>query len=92
MNELDQIKELHEMLNIGLGFEKDLKKVGITTPEELRKVGSKEAFLRLKRGGVQNLNLNKLAALSWRPWRVRYEMLKSTLWTKRPERIWKTFT
>ena len=52
MNELDQIKELHDMLNIGLGFEKDLKKVGI-----------KEAFLRLKRGGVQNLNLNKLAAL-----------------------------
>ena len=63
MNELDQIKELHDMLNIGLGFEKDLKKVGINTPDELRKVGSKEAFLRLTRGGVQKLNLNKLAAL-----------------------------
>lgn len=38
MNELDQIKELHDMLNIGLGFEKDLKKVGINTPDELRKI------------------------------------------------------
>lgn len=63
MNEENHITELYEMMNIGIGFSKELIKVGIKTPKELRKIGSKEAFLRLKRARVQNLNLNKLAAL-----------------------------
>ncbi|MEF9917771.1 MAG: TfoX/Sxy family DNA transformation protein [Eubacterium sp.] len=55
--------ELHEMLNIGLGLEKELKKVGIKTPDKLQEVGSKEAYKRLKEVGVPNLNINKLASL-----------------------------
>ncbi|MEG0380005.1 MAG: TfoX/Sxy family DNA transformation protein [Eubacterium sp.] len=63
MSELNGITELHEMLNIGLGFEKELKEVGIQTPDDLRRIGSKEAYRRLKEAGVQNLNINKLASL-----------------------------
>jgi len=36
------------MRNIGKEMAKKLKSVDITTAEELRKVGSKEAFIRLK--------------------------------------------
>ena len=40
--------ELTSMRNIGKEMEKKLKSVGITSAEELRKVGSKEAFVRIK--------------------------------------------
>ena len=40
--------ELTSMKNIGKEMEKKLKSVDITTAEELKKVGSKEAFARLK--------------------------------------------
>jgi len=42
------VAELISMRNIGKEMEKKLKSVDITTAEELRKVGSKEAFVRLK--------------------------------------------
>jgi len=40
--------ELTTLRNIGKEIEKKLKSVDITTAEELMKVGSKEAFIRLK--------------------------------------------
>ena len=40
--------ELTSMRNIGKEMEKKLKSVDITTAEELKRVGSKEAFVRLK--------------------------------------------
>jgi len=38
---------LSELPNIGAELEKQLIDVGITTPEELRSVGSREAWLRI---------------------------------------------
>ena len=40
--------ELTSLRNIGKEMEKKLKSVDISTAEELKKVGSKEAFVRLK--------------------------------------------
>ena len=40
--------ELTSLRNIGKELEKKLKSVDITTAEELKKVGSEEAFIRLK--------------------------------------------
>lgn len=40
--------ELTSMFNIGKEIEKKLKSVGIGTSEELTRIGSKEAFARLK--------------------------------------------
>ena len=41
--------ELTTMRNIGTEMEKKLKSVGICSAEELTRLGSKEAFFRLKR-------------------------------------------
>ncbi len=40
--------ELHDLPNIGAVLESQLKAVGINTPNELREVGTKEAFIKLK--------------------------------------------
>ena len=40
--------ELNTLKNIGKEIERKLKAVGISTAEELKAVGSKEAFIRLK--------------------------------------------
>ena len=40
--------ELTSMLNIGKEIEKKLKSIGICSAEELKQIGSKEAFFRLK--------------------------------------------
>ena len=42
------MSELVSLLNIGQELEKKLKAVDIATAEELIKVGSEEAFIRLK--------------------------------------------
>jgi len=42
------LAELTSLKNIGKGIEKRLKSVDISTAEELKQVGSKEAFVRLK--------------------------------------------
>ena len=41
-------ESLEDMPNIGKNIADKLKEVGITTPEELQKVGSKKALLRLR--------------------------------------------
>ena len=40
--------ELSSLRNIGKEIEKKLVSVGISTAEELKRIGSREAFLRLK--------------------------------------------
>lgn len=40
--------ELTQLPNIGKVVAERLKEVGITTPEELRKVGAEQAFIRLQ--------------------------------------------
>lgn len=66
--------ELSSMQNIGKEIEKKLKSVGICSGEELKKLGSKEAFLRLKlhypnvclvhlytlQGAIDNIQYNQL--------------------------------
>ena len=42
------MSELTSLRNIGKELDKKLKAVGITTAEELKKIGSEEAFVRLK--------------------------------------------
>ncbi|HHY51797.1 MAG TPA: TfoX/Sxy family protein [Clostridiales bacterium] len=41
------MENLSKLPNIGAELEKQLMDVGITTPEELKKVGSREAWLRI---------------------------------------------
>lgn len=67
--------ELSSMKNIGKELERKLKIIGINTAEELRQVGSKEVFLKLKKrfpevclvhlytleGAITNTNFNKLS-------------------------------
>lgn len=46
---IDYMKtELTDMPNIGKVVAEKLKEVGISTPEELRAVGAKQAFIRLQ--------------------------------------------
>ena len=66
--------ELSSMRNIGKEIEKKLKSVGICSAEELTKLGSKEAFFRLKtrypnvclvylytlQGAIDNIEYNQL--------------------------------
>jgi len=42
------MSELTSLRNIGKELEKKLKAVDITTAEELKKIGSEEAFIKLK--------------------------------------------
>jgi len=42
------LEKLSKMPNIGATLEKKLIEVGINTPEELRKLGSSDAFIKIK--------------------------------------------
>jgi len=68
------LAELTSLKNIGKEIDKKLKSVDISTAEELKKVGSKEAFYRLKlhypnvclvylytlEGAISDIEYNKL--------------------------------
>lgn len=41
--------ELSKLLNIGTEVERQLNEVGITTQDQLRQIGSKDAWLRIKK-------------------------------------------
>jgi len=67
--------ELTSLRNIGKELEKKLKAVDISTAEELKSIGSKEAFVRLKlrdpyiclvhlyalEGAISDIDFNQLA-------------------------------
>lgn len=42
------MSELSKLPNVGKVLEQLLIKVGITTPEQLREIGTKEAFIRIR--------------------------------------------
>ncbi len=42
------MSEMTSLKNIGTKLEEQLKLVGITTPEQLKKAGSREAWLKIK--------------------------------------------
>lgn len=42
------MSELSSLPNVGRVLESNLKSAGITTAEELRKIGTKEAFVRIR--------------------------------------------
>ena len=66
--------ELSSLMNIGKEIERKLKSVDITTAEQLKEVGSREAFFKLKavhtnvclvhlytlEGAISNIDYNKL--------------------------------
>ena len=54
--------ELAELINIGKVVEEQLNEVGIGTYEELKAVGSKQAWLRIK-GIDSSACINRLCAL-----------------------------
>lgn len=54
--------KLSELPNIGKVLEDDLIKAGIKTPADLKKIGSKEAFLRIYENDPTTC-LNELCAL-----------------------------
>ena len=67
--------ELTSLKNIGKEIERKLKTVGISSAEELKQIGSKDAFFRLKthypevclvhlytlQGAVDNIEYNRLS-------------------------------
>lgn len=69
------MSELTTLKNIGAEMSKKLQSVGINSAEELKSVGSKEAFVRLKlrypelclvflyvlQGAIENIDYNKLS-------------------------------
>lgn len=69
------MQDLTSMRNIGKEMDKKLKSVGIDSPDKLRELGSKQAFLKLKElypqiclvhlyaleGAVEDLEFNSLS-------------------------------
>ena len=52
---MDQPIKLTEMPNIGKVVAEKLIQVGITTPEELRAIGTEQAFIRLQKPSMRLL-------------------------------------
>lgn len=71
------MKKLSEMPNIGTVLEKLLRDVEIETPEKLKDMGSKEAFVRIK--AIDNTAcLNMLCALEGAIQGVRWHSLSQS--------------
>jgi len=66
--------KLSDMPNIGKELERQLKGVGVETPEQLLELGSKEAFLRL-RSIDSSACINRLYALEGAIRNVRWHYL-----------------
>ena len=47
--EVCEMGELANLFNIGKEVERQLNEVGITTKDQLRQIGSKDAWLRIKK-------------------------------------------
>ena len=66
--------ELNSLQNIGKEYERKLKSVGIATAEELKEIGSEEAFLRVKLR-YENVCLVHLYALEGAVTDMKYNQL-----------------
>ena len=65
---------LSDMPNIGKELERQLNEVGINTPDQLIKLGSKEAFLRIK-SMDSSACINRLYALEGAVLNIRWHYL-----------------
>ncbi len=68
------MSDLTNLVNIGKVLASELENVGINTAEELRKVGSKDAFIRLHLT-VPSSCYNKLCALEGAIQEIRWHNL-----------------
>ena len=57
------IEKLERMRNLGRISAARLRSVGISTPEDLKRVGAIEAYLRLRRAFPEAINVTALYAL-----------------------------
>ncbi len=58
------MEKLTDLPNIGPKLAENLKKIGITTPEELRMLGAEEAFVRIRAQVDPTACLHQLEALA----------------------------
>lgn len=65
---------LSDMPNIGKELERQLNEVGVNTPDQLIKLGSKEAFLRIK-SMDSSACINRLYALEGAVQNIRWHYL-----------------
>ena len=68
---------LNDLPNIGEVLAQQLQQVGIETPQQLRAVGGKEAFLRIRLQVDETACLHKLYALQGAADGVRYTQLSA---------------
>lgn len=66
--------ELRELINIGEVLEEQLNQVGITTYEQLKQIGSKQVWLRIK-AIDDSACINRLYALEGAIQNIRYNQL-----------------
>jgi len=69
------MESLTSLPNISKVISADLQKAGITTPEELKKIGSKEAFIRIRMHADADACVSKLCALEGAIQGVRWHLL-----------------
>jgi len=71
---MKKMPRLSDMPNIGKELERQLNEVGINTPDQLIKLGSKEAFLRIK-SMDSSACINRLYALEGAVLNIRWHYL-----------------
>jgi TfoX C-terminal domain. len=69
------MESLTSLPNISKVISADLHKAGITTPEELKKIGSKEAFILIRMHADADACVSKLCALEGAIQGVRWHLL-----------------
>lgn len=73
-NDTKNNQKLSDLINIGKEVEKQLNQVDVTTPEELRKIGSREAWLRI-RAIDESACINRLYGLEGAIRNIRWHYL-----------------
>ena len=69
------MKSLVDLPNISKVIAADLQKAGILTAEELKHIGSKDAFIRIRLHSDNRACLNKLCALEGAIHGIRWHLL-----------------
>lgn len=64
MPHFERMGSLTDLPNIGPKLEDNLKRIGVTDPEELRAMGAEEAFLRIRAQADPTACLHQLEALA----------------------------
>ena len=72
---------LTELPNIGRGIASDLQKAGISTAEELKQIGSRDALLRIRLHSDSGACFNKLCALEGAIQGIRWHFLSGEVKT-----------